>query len=463
MIKMFKGFFSNKIDSNKKSRLVSSNNSLIDTLFSADASLITQTLSDEQMDKILRDLSVSQADESRKSVTEKKELVIVCKNDKHRLALEDIVSPDVISQILDTYMYGFNVFEINWKLGDGLYLPELVQRDYRNFVYDKDGVLKFKNQGYMEDIADYKIITATYRKRFNKPYGDGTIAKIYFPVKLKNASMEFWVRFLEKFGSPWAIGKTDSDADELANEINAMLSGDTAVIDPEEKIELVHPTANKGDFDKLIDYCDSQINRAILGGNLTGNVSSGSLAATQVHNEIREDLANADRKILEHVLGRAIGYFKEVNGITDEIYAMLKDEDDPHTELATRDKTIFDMGYRPTKEYIEATYNITVEEIKEEKQVPNKHPIMGNFMAFKEFAKDEIDKAADDFSDDEEMERSLIEYILELVETAATYEEAEERLLEVYKDVEYSKLQEKVKKAIANSVLYGSFKAGNDK
>lgn len=384
MIKMFKGFFSNKIDSNKKSRLVSSNNSLIDTLFSADASLITQTLSDEQMDKILRDLSVSQADESRKSVTEKKELQIVCKNDKHRLALEDIVSPDVISQILDTYMYGFNVFEINWKLKDGLYLPELVQRDYRNFVYDKDGVLKFKNQGYMEDIADYKIITATYRKRFNKPYGDGTIAKIYFPVKLKNASMEFWVRFLEKFGSPWAIGKTDSDADELANEINAMLSGDTAVIDPDEKIELIHPSSNKGDFDKLIDYCDSQINRAILGGNLTGNVSSGSLAATQVHNEIREDLANADRKILEHVLNRAIGYFKEVNGITDEIYAMLKDEDDPRTELATRDKTIYDMGYRPTKEYIEATYNITVEEVQQQETVTaNKTPFKAHLIANK--------------------------------------------------------------------------------
>lgn len=384
MIKMFKGFFSNKVDANKKSRLVSSNNSLVEQLFSIDTSSIIGGLSDEQMDKIIRDLSVSQADESRKSVTEKKELQIVSKNDKHIAALLEVFTPDVISQILDTYMYGFNVFEINWKLKDGLYLPELIQRDYRTFVYDSEGVLKWRNQGMLYDIPEYKIITATYRKRFNKPYGDGKIAKIYFPVKLKNASMEFWVRFLEKFGSPWAIGKTDSDADELANEINAMLSGDTAVIDPDEKIELIHPSGDKGDFDKLIDYCDSQINRAILGGNLTGNVSSGSLAATQVHNEIREDLANADRKILEHVLNRAIGYFKEVNGITDEMYVMLKDEDDPHTELATRDKTIFDMGYRPTKEYIEATYNITVEEMQQQETVTaNKTPFKAHLIANK--------------------------------------------------------------------------------
>jgi phage gp29-like protein len=459
MIKMFKGFFSNKIDSNKKSRLVSSNNSLIDTLFSADASLITQTLSDEQMDKILRDLSVSQADESRKSVTEKKELQIVCKNDKHRLALEDIVSPDVISQILDTYMYGFNVFEINWKLKDGLYLPELVQRDYRNFVYDKDGVLKFKNQGYMEDIADYKIITATYRKRFNKPYGDGTIAKIYFPVKLKNASMEFWVRFLEKFGSPWAIGKTDSDADELANEINAMLSGDTAVIDPEEKIELVHPTANKGDFDKLIDYCDSQINRAILGGNLTGNVSSGSLAATQVHNEIREDLANADRKILEHVLNRAIGYFKEVNGITDEIYAMLKDEDDPRTELATRDKTIYEMGYRPTKEYIEATYNITVEEVQQQETVTaNKTPFKAHLIANKTDTDEQkaaarailFDELVSSFLENASLSKSNF---IELLDKSESFED----LLDALDSLENVD-QKTIEQAILISELYGMSK-----
>ncbi len=459
MIKMFKGFFSNKIDSNKKSRLVSSNNSLINTLFSADASLITQTLSDEQMGKILRDLSVSQADESRKSVTEKKELQIVCKNDKHRLALEDIVSPDVISQILDTYMYGFNVFEINWKLKDGLYLPELVQRDYRNFVYDKDGVLKFKNQGYMEDIADYKIITATYRKRFNKPYGDGTIAKIYFPVKLKNASMEFWVRFLEKFGSPWAIGKTDSDADELANEINAMLSGDTAVIDPEEKIELVHPTANKGDFDKLIDYCDSQINRAILGGNLTGNVSSGSLAATQVHNEIREDLANADRKILEHVLNRAIGYFKEVNGITDEIYAILKDEDDPRTDLATRDKTIYDMGYRPTKEYIEATYNITVEEVQQQQTVTaNKIPFKAHLIANKTDTDEQkaaarailFDELVSSFLENASLSKSNF---LELLEKAESFED----LLDTLDSLENVD-QKTIEQAILISELYGMSK-----
>lgn len=271
--------------------------------------------------------------------------------------------------------------------------------------------------------------------------------------------MEFWVRFLEKFGSPWAIGKTDSDADELANEINAMLSGDTAVIDPDEKIELIHPSSNKGDFDKLIDYCDSQINRAILGGNLTGNVSSGSLAATQVHNEIREDLANADRKILEYVLNRAIGYFKEVNGITDEIYAMLKDEDDPRTDLATRDKTIYEMGYRPTKEYIEATYNITVEEVQQQETVTaNKTPFKAHLIANKTDTDEQkaaarailFDELVSSFLENASLSKSNF---IELLDKSESFED----LLDALDSLENVD-QKTIEQAILISELYGMSK-----
>ncbi len=464
--KIMKGFRANKADSNTRRAVVASNNTLIDTLFDYDAAPIIGKLSDADIDKILDDLTVSQADESRKSVTEKKEVIIVTENEKYKDIFKKAFTPELISQILDTYMYGFNTFEVNWTLTDGLYVPSLLQRDYRCFQY-KDDELKFVLDGQLIDIQEYKIITATYRKRFNKPYGNGTISKLYFPVKLKNASLKFWVRFLEKYGSPWAVGKTDDDADGLAEEINAMLSGDTAVIDPEEEINLIHPSGTKGDFDKLIDYCDTQINRVILGGNLTGDVKSGSHAAASVHNDIREDLANTDKKTLEHVLNTAINYFKELNDIKDDLWVQIKDEDDPLIELSSRDKTIADMGYRPKKEYIESTYNIEVEEYQDNnqtpKEVPNKHPLNGDYFAFKELTLDEVEKASEALSDDEKMQEHLIDDIVETIQSCKSYEEVQEKLLGAYKDIEYPKLQESLKKAIVNATLYGSYKAGNDK
>jgi phage gp29-like protein len=458
--KLIQGFRANKADSNTRRAVVANNNALIDTLFDYDATPIIGNLSDADIDKILDDLIVSQADESRKSVTEKKEVIIVTENEKYKDIFEKAFTPELISQILDTYMYGFNTFEVNWTLKDGLYVPSLLQRDYRCFQYKNDE-LKFMLDGQLIDIQEYKIITATYRKRFNKPYGNGTISKLYFPVKLKNASLKFWVRFLEKYGSPWTIGKTDDDADGLAEEINAMLSGDTAVIDPDEEIELIHPSGSKGDFDKLIDYCDTQINRVILGGNLTGDVKGGSHAAASVHNDIREDLANTDKKILEHVLNTATNYFKEINDIKDDLWVQIKDEDDPQTELATRDKTISEMGYRPKKEYIEKTYNIEVEDATENTNASflNKAPFKQHLISLKAEDKDE-EKARDQALEFEKLVESFTKNVnmsksnfMDILDSSKSFDDVLKEL-----DGLSTLDQETIYQAILISELYGIIK-----
>lgn len=458
--KIMKGFRANKADSNTRRAVVASNNTLIDTLFDYDATPLVGKLSDADIDKILDDLTVSQADESRKSVTEKKEVIIVTENEKYKDIFEKAFTPELISQILDTYMYGFNTFEVNWTLKDSLYVPSLLQRDYRCFQY-KDDELKFVLDGQLIDIQEYKIITATYRKRFNKPYGNGTISKLYFPVKLKNASLKFWVRFLEKYGSPWAVGKTDDDADGLAEEINAMLSGDTAVIEPDEEINLIHPAGSKGDFDKLIDYCDTQINRVILGGNLTGDVKGGSHAAASVHNDIREDLANTDKKILEHVLNTATNYFKEINDIKDDLWVQIKDEDDPQTELATRDKTISEMGYRPKKEYIEKTYNIEVEDATENTNASflNKAPFKQHLISLKAEDKDE-EKARDQALEFEKLVESFTKNVnmsksnfMDILDSSKSFDDVLKEL-----DGLSTLDQETIYQAILISELYGIIK-----
>ncbi|MDE5925778.1 MAG: DUF935 domain-containing protein, partial [Helicobacter sp.] len=140
-------------------------------------------------------------------------------------------------------------------------------------------------------------------------------------------------------------------------EVSNMLNGSTAVIDKDEEIELIQPSA-KSNFKELVEYCDSQINRFILGGNLTGEVTGGSLAAAQAHNEIRSEIALSDERILCYVCNRVISYFKALNGISEEITFSLFNEDEPKTELASRDKIIYEMGFQPTQEYIEKTYNL---------------------------------------------------------------------------------------------------------
>lgn len=446
---IFDKLFKNKSEQpqRKKAALIPQNGTLIDLLINTGVS----SIGDDDMDIILADLTVTQCDVSRKSVTEKKEIQIVCDDEKIKDEFKKIFNPDVVSQILETYLYGLNVFEVNYKEKEGLVYPRLVQRDFRQFKFNDASEFVFNAGGSEQSIPPLKVIYALNRANFRKVYGDGLLKKLYFPVKMKNASLKFWFRFLEKFGSPWAIAKTSYEPDEMAAEVQAMLSGDSAVIDTDEEITLVQPTSNV-DFTRLPAYLDNQISKAILGANLTSDVKEGSYAAAKTHNEIREDLAANDGKILVFVMNKAISFFKEINGYNGELYAKLFDEDAPNTERAARDKTLYDMGFAPTKKYITSTYNIEIDEnagVQEKNLKANK----ANLAALKGSLKalDRFDKATDEMDiEDGEIEAALNK----LIASSETYEEAFDKLYELY-DLPFEKLEPLMFKAVANAQMLG--------
>lgn len=446
---IFDKLFKNKSEQpqRKKAALIPQNGTLIDLLINTGVS----SVGDDDMDMILADLTVTQCDVSRKSVTEKKEIQIVCDDEKIKDEFKKIFNPDVVSQILETYLYGLNVFEINYKEKEGLVYPRLVQRDFRQFKFNDAGEFTFNASGSERSIPPLKVIYALNRANFRKVYGDGLLKKLYFPVKMKNASLKFWFRFLEKFGSPWAIAKTSYEPDEMAAEVQAMLSGDSAVIDTDEEITLVQPTSNV-DFTRLPAYLDNQISKAILGANLASDVKEGSYAAAKTHNEIREDLAANDAKILIFVMNKAISFFKEINGYNGELYAKLFDEDAPNTERAARDKTLYDMGFAPTKKYITSTYNIEIDEnagVQEKNLKANK----ANLTALKGSLKalDRFDKATDEMDiEDGEIEAALNK----LIASSETYEEAFDKLYELY-DLPFERLEPLMFRAVANAQMLG--------
>lgn len=445
---IFDRIFKNKTEQpqRKKTAVVAQNSTLIDLIINTGVS----SISDSDMDMILTDLTVTQCDVSRKSVTEKKEIQIICDDEEIVKNFKAVFNPDIVSQILETYLYGLNVFEINYKEKDGLIYPRLVQRDFRQFKFNDAGEFVFVSGGSEQEIPPFKVVYALNRANFRKTYGDGLIKKLYFPVKMKNASLKFWFRFLERFGSPWAVAKTSFDPDELANEVQAMLSGDSAVIDTEEELTLIQPSSNV-DFTKLPTYLDNQISKAILGANLTSDIKEGSYAAAKTHNEIREDLAANDGKILEFVMNKTIDFFKEINAYKGEIEAKIYDEDAPNAERASRDKTLFDMGFVPTSRYISKIYNIELDE-KAIKERLNSD-LKANKRALKGANKpiDRFEKASSELKiDDGEIEAALNE----LIAQSETYEQAFDRLYELY-DLPFDELEKYMFRAIANAEMIG--------
>ena len=415
-------------------------------------------LDDETIDKIMRDGTVIAAIVNRKASTLKKEILIECENKVFKEALEDAFSFNVIDSILDIPYYGFGVYEINWSVNNGIIIPTLHERNYKNFILD-NGKLKFNGLGYAEDIPFDKAIAATYKAKPNKPYGQPLIQTLFWLVEFKNASLQFWVELLERFGTPWVIGKTEGDKNALADEIYNMLGGDGAVLDTEDDIK-IETVKDGGNFKELVEYIDNQIREVILGGNLTANVKGGSLAAANVHNEVREDLAQADENIVNKLIKEVIKNFKELNSLTTEISGKLKDKDDPNKPLADRDKVIHDMGFKPTKEYIEATYNIKVEEIKEE----NKNSLIANSnnlyskgssaIVLNKLPQDELDRNLNNI-DFTPLALTFHKQILEIVNKSESYEEMLDNLFNAYPTFDTKELEDSLNQYLANASLLG--------
>lgn len=433
-----------KKDKRESVRLTSKQRDILTALFSLPVR--PEWLTDDEIDKINRDSTVISSVGSRKAATLKKEILITCENEEIKENLEAVFDYETLDSILDTPFQGFSVFEINWTEKEDLnFYPKLVEREYKEFELHKD-VLKYVSSGMPQDIAQYKGIYATYKAKYNKPYGQPIYVPLFWLIEFKNASLQFWIELLERFGTPWVIGKTEGDKDALADEIYNMLGGDGAVLDTEDSLE-IKTIQDKANFKEIIEYIDDQIRQVILGGNLTSNVKGGSQAAATVHNDIREDLAAADENIVNKIIRELIKAFKELNHLDIKIKGKLKDIDEPNKELADRDKVIYDMGFQPTQEYIETTYNIKVQPVqKENSAIPNSK------MSFsKELPQDELESQV--LNIDVVNPLTFQTQIIKAFEKSNSYEEAFENVAALYPNINTQDLQERLEKYISNSSI----------
>ncbi|KLE05551.1 phage portal protein family protein [Aliarcobacter butzleri] len=452
MFKSLKKLFVNNKQQTVKVRDLTRYKDILKPLF--DLPVHNSWLDDETIDKIMRDSTVIAAIGNRKASTLKKEILIECENSNFKEILEDAFSFNVIDSILDIPYYGFGVYEINWEFENGFFIPTLVERNYKNFILD-NGKIKFNSLGFSEDIPFHKVIAATYKAKPNKPYGQPLIQTLFWLVEFKNASLQFWVELLERFGTPWVIGKTEGDKNALAEEIYNMLGGDGAVIDADDDIK-IETAKDGGNFKELVEYIDNQIREVILGGNLTANVQGGSLAAANVHNEVREDLAQADENIVNQIIRELIWIFQEFNKTTTVIKGKLKDKDDPNKELADRDKLIYDMGYKPTKEYIETTYNIKVTEIEQKNNslIANNNISRANPIILNNLPQDELERNLNniDFS---HLALTFQKQISEIISQGGSFEEILANLFEAYPTFNTKELEDSLYKYLANASLLG--------
>ncbi|MFH0702865.1 MAG: DUF935 family protein [bacterium] len=385
----------------------------------------------------------------------------------------------LISEILNASLFGFQPLEIIWKKQGNFILPsEIKAKPPEWFCFNDDNRLKFrtKENYYGEDLPDRKFLCPQFNPSYENPYGERTLSRVFWTVAFKKGGLKFWIIFTEKYGMPFLVGKhprgtNKEDTDNLADMLEAMVQDAIAVIPDDSSVEIMEAAkASSADvFEKLIDKMNAEISKAILGQTLTTELGDkGSFAASKTHMDVRKDIIDTDKKLVERTLNQLIQWIYKINLNEKDIPVFeMYEEEDVDLALSQRDKTLSETGVKFTKEYFMKTYGFEEEDIEVPEAKMQTHsveqPINKSKSAFNQFKQAEnnfpdqqaIDDFIESFSDKKLQKQAeiILKPIISLINESNSYEEIQEKLCE--KGLNTKQIEETLRKVIFISEVWG--------
>lgn len=427
--------------------------------------------------ELLIDSQVWACYQSRKSGVLSKEWAINRgkARDKNAEIIENIFKKidinKLISDILETPFYGFQPIEIIWEYKNSLILPRSVTAKPQEwFRFDNENNLVLRTSfDSTQELPDKKFLCPVSNSSYLNPYGEKVMSRCFWNVVFKKGGLKFWTYFTEKYGMPVAVGTIDSgqsqeEVDAFADKLNAMVQDAVIVISKDKSVEFKESTSKAGSagiYKALIDHCDSGISKAILGQTLTTEIgSSGSYAASNTHFQVRQDLIENDKNLVEKTINQLIDWIYELNwqGISDKPVFEMWEEDDVDKTIAERDEIVkrTNPQIQFTKKYLMSTYGYKDDDI--DLITPAE-----SFSEFQQTKKDEIQELLEsiDESGVQRQAEEILKPIMTAIEKSKNTEEAMELLAEAYPDMKTKKLEEVLARLIYISEIFGRLEVQN--
>ena len=349
----------------------------------------------------------------------------------------------LINDILDSVLWGFQPIEVIWEKSGNLILPtELKAKPTEWFCYDADNNLRFKTkQNYFgELLPPKKFLCPQYNASYDNPYGDRILSKVFWQVVFKKGGLKFWTIFTEKYGMPHIIGKhprgaSQEETNALADMLERMVQDAIAVIPDDSSVELKE--ANKSSsaeiYEKLIDKMNSEISKAIIGQTLTTEIgNTGSYAASNTHFQVRQDIIDSDKKLVEKTINQLLRWIYELNFSTEIVPEFeLYEEEDIDLDLAQRDKTLSESGVKFTKKYFIKNYGLDEEDFDITQFQQTTQPVFSQFKEQENFqGQTQVDELFDLISNKELQNQSekILSPIIEMIMNGNSYSEIKEAL-----------------------------------
>lgn len=278
---------------------------------------------------------------------------------------------DITTKMLFGVFYGYSVAEIIYEPFERtIRIASVKVRNRRRFRFDEDAGLRLLTPTEMlygvPAEAPYFWHFATGADNDDEPYGLGLAHWLYWPTLFKRQGLRFWLRFLDKFGTPTAVGKYDPQTTSPAERAKllaatAAMQSDAGLIIPKQmEIELMEAArSGAADYKGLHDTMDATIAKVILGQTASSQGTPGRLGNDELQGDVRRDLIKADADLVceSFNLGpvRWLTAWNFPQARPPRVYRHVEEPEDLESR-AKRDETLRRIGFKPSLSYIRETY-----------------------------------------------------------------------------------------------------------
>ena len=280
---------------------------------------------------------------------------------------------ELVSGLHPAIGFGYSVVEMVYRApyekapGDtlefGLKAAVAVPFEYFDF---KDMTLWHRYPEW-KPVDPRKFLWAVRRQSYRNQRGEALYSRLYWVWFFRTHGWQFWMKYLERCGVPFLIGKTEAaDKNQAAQALFNAVQNAVLAIGPNDEVEALDFGRNPEIFTKFEEAIVRRIQKLVLGQTLTSGIDggSGNKALGEVHERVTERKVNGDIAMIIKPIQQVVDILCAMNGIERLIFS-FNPPARVNGEQATRDVALKNAGivveFSPG--YLQRSYGFKPEEI----------------------------------------------------------------------------------------------------
>lgn len=202
--------------------------------------------------------------------------------------------------------------------------PERWESALRIYSTDGDGRINWQSEAaYPADPAMHIVHRGHLLVGQPDNFG-GPFRAILFWWFLRSVGREWFARLMERYGSPFPVGKVDASNQEAVTWLQEAFSLSTKigglVVDEDTQIDLIQAAVQGGAdaHERFQSVCNREISRAIVGQELSSTAQATGLGSgvAKLQGTVRDDIEAFDKlKLGETLRCQLFAHFLTINGL----------------------------------------------------------------------------------------------------------------------------------------------------